>query len=106
MKQRLPTVRKVFVLLLLTVPLLGNACYQGIGTASSTIDQWNFTMGSRGGGTVSYHAIGPEHGEQSGECPQPQCQTTVDDLTLMRLTPNADVHSKFKSWEGLPANRL
>jgi hypothetical protein len=106
MKNTLAIVGRVLVLVLLTVPLLGNACTQSIGTVTSTIDKWDFTIGTRGGGRVSYHAIGPENGEQSGECLQSECHTTVDDLTLIRLTPIADESFRFKSWDGLPANHL
>jgi hypothetical protein len=63
-------------------------------------------MGNRGGGIVSFAAIGPENGEQRGECRDPICRTTVDDMTLIKLSPVANDAFKFKRWDGDPASNL
>ena len=90
--------------LLIVMTVLASGCPDTIGTVTSTIDTWSFTMGNRGGGIVQYHWIGPENAEKSGECRDPACRLTLDDLTLVRLSPVADNHFKFTRWDGDSAN--
>ena len=92
--------------LLIAASMLASGCPDDIGTRASPSNRWAFTMGNRGGGIISFIASGLANGEQHGECRDPVCRTTVDDLTFIELSPIANAGFKFKVWDGDPANGL
>jgi hypothetical protein len=92
--------------LLIAMAVLASGCPDSNGPVTSSINRWSFTMGNRGGGIVSFIAIGLQNGEQRGECREPVCRTTVDNLTFIQLSPIANNGFTFKRWDGDPANGL
>ena len=96
--------RTILGCLVLLTPMVFAVCGDTIGTLATTIDRWDFTTGNRGGGTVSYHWIGPENGEKQDVCLVAICHLTLDDLTEIRITPIAKEGFTFDHWEGDPAN--
>jgi len=78
---------------------------EGIPNGPSVIRHWDFDLGNRGGGTVHYNASGPS-GPQSGDCVLAVCHTRIEDSTRLELIATPASGSRFKTWEGDPANGL
>jgi hypothetical protein len=78
---------------------------EGTPTGPSVIRHWDFDIGIRGGGTVHFNASGPS-GPESGDCVLPVCHTRIEDSTRLELTAIPASGSRFKVWEGDPANGL
>ena len=55
-------------------------------------------MGHRGDGFVAFRAHSTKNGDQSGECRDVVCRTTVDDFATLRLTPIPAAGSRFSAW--------
>jgi hypothetical protein len=95
--------RRILGFLVLLTPFIFAGCPDTIGTVTSTIDHWDFTMGNRGGGTISFIAVQPEGATKRDVCLDAVCRINVEDLTVIQLIPLAKDGSKFKLWEGDPA---
>jgi len=78
---------------------------EGTPAGPSVTRHWDFDLGNRGGGTLHFNASGPS-GPESGDCVLAVCHTRIEDGTRLELTAIAASGSRFKVWEGDPANGL
>lgn len=92
---------------LLTPALLAAAgCPETVGEEVRPTSRWDVTLGHRGDGFVAFRAHSARNGDQSGECRDDTCRTTVDDLATLNLTPVPAAGARFRLWEGDPAHNL
>jgi hypothetical protein len=89
--------------------MLAAGCPQSDPMTESTAPgrtRWTFTLGHQGEGIITFQANSRTNGQQSGECRDAVCRTTVDNDATLVLTPVPAAGFRYKSWSGDPTANL